>query len=495
MGLMRFKVHTPNRLTPQQAARSYMAGHDRVPWPSETVLEGEFVTIKRPMDESGNFYIPIHVDSFGELILGTATLRERERPYNLMVELARGKLNQVRNQISEWQSIGLAVPERLSNLIRESQKHFAKAATCQDDMEKCIPEAESALKAALDAANLLASSYADQALAARKRQTPQLRTLLGGEMGNELLGDFEARQFRNTFNTSIVPFNWRYTEAVEGKYEWGVYDAQVEWCQSNKMTIWGGPLLLLDNEGLPDWLQLWQDDFDTLMTFVSDYVETVVARYRGKVHVWEATAKTNVSAALGLNEEQRLRLTVRAIESTRRVDPDTDCIIRIDQPWAEYMTQDHWELSPIHFADALARADLGVTGVNLEINVGYHPGGSPLRDQLEFSRLLDLWSYLGLPLYVTLTFPTSDDEDKLAFSEAKPIPDGMRDGWNPLAQRAWVEKLVPLILAKRSVAGVMWKQLFDKDRHEFPHGGLFNGEGRPKPALATLATMRKYHLK
>ncbi|HEY1064713.1 MAG TPA: hypothetical protein VGE52_01325, partial [Pirellulales bacterium] len=176
-------------------------------------------------------------------------------------------------------------------------------------------------------------------------------------------------------------------------------------------------------------------------------------------------------------------------------DPDAQCIIRIDQPWAEYMTRGEWDLSPIHFADALARADLGLAGVNLEINLGYATGGSSPRDALEFSRLLDLWSYLGLPLYVTLTFPTSDAPDARATRSTTIAPKGSPEGWTPNGQRAWVERTVPLIFAKRSVYGVFWNHLSDAQPHLFPNGGLVNGEGKPKAALGTLAAMRRYHLK
>ncbi|QGJ72167.1 Glycoside hydrolase [Planctomycetales bacterium 10988] len=495
MGLIRFKVHDSQPISQEKAERAYMSGHDRVPWPSETYWTGEMVVMKRPVEDSGNFYIPWYVEGFGELILGTATLRQREAPYNLHVELARGKINQVRNQTYDWQSIGLHVPDRLTERIKSAVTLFSKAATNQHDPEVCVEAADQALVIALEATELLASCFADQALAARHRQDQQLGTLLGANFGDHLVDDFTARQFRNSFNSVIIPFNWRQIESQEGQYDWAIPDKQVEWGETNGLTIWGGPLVFLSESGLPDWLLQWKDDFSTLMTFVSDYIETTVARFRDRINLWECAAKTNVSQALGLNEEQRLRLTVRAIETVRRVDPNAEYLITVDQPWAEYMKNNEWELSPIHFADALARAELGLSGVNLQINVGYLPGGSPQRDLLELSRLLDLWGFLGLPLYISLTFPTSDAEDPNAYGKDKPIPNGMHEGWSPISQRAWVEKVIPLILAKRNVYGIFWNQLSDGQPHEYPHGGLFNSEGRPKPALATLATMRKYHLK
>ena len=491
MGVMRFLVSPSDRITPENAARAYLAGHDRVPWTSRTSYNGEQIVIERMVDDSGNFYIPWRVEGYGEMMLGTATLRERERPYQLQVELARGKLNQLRNQISEWQIIGLAVPQRLSERLKEGLSLFAKAATNQHKIEDASKYADEALIAALDAANLLTACYADQALAARHRQDPHLATLLGGNLGHTLLDDFTARQVLTTFNSAVIPLSWREVEANEGSYDWNVYDRQVEWCLKNRLVTYGGPLLLFDQRGFPDWLCLWEGDFNSLMSFVSDYVETCVTRYQGKIQIWECAARANVGNVLSLTEEQRLRLTVRAIETTRTVDPDAQCLLRIDQPWAEYMTRGEWDLSPIHFADALARADLGLAGINLEINIGYLPDGTTPRDQLEFSRLIDLWSYLGLPLYISLTFPTAETPDTKALRQAGPRP----NGWTPAAQRTWVERYIPLLISKRSVYGILWNQLSDALPHEFPHGGLFTAEGRPKPALGTMAALRKYHLK
>ncbi len=495
MGLMRFLVHDTNQMSQERANRAYLCGHDRVPWPSQALWTNELLILERRVEDSGTFYLPWEVEGFGELMLGTATLRERERPYLLEVELARGKLNQVRNQIAEWTGIGLNVPERLQELVREATRHFARAATHQHDPETAAPAAMESLRVALDAVALLTSSYADQALSARHRTDPKLSTLLGASLGPSTLDEKMARQFLSAFNCGVVPLTWKHIEGREGQYDWSLSDHQVEWCQSNGLTAVGGPLLRLDKSTLPEWLSFWEDDFATLVSFVCDFVEQTVGRYRGRIHLWECTACTNTGTGLPLTEEQRLRLTVRAIEATRQVDPEAQCLIRVDRPWAEYMTSGDWDLSPIYFADALARAELGLAGVNLEVNVGYMPGGSPLRDTLEVNRLLDLWSYLGLPLYLSLTFPTSDEDDPLAFERGRPVPKGSPEGWTPAAQRNWIERNLPLILAKRTVYGVFWNQLSDAEEHPFPHGGVFSAEGRPKPALAALGAMRKYHLK
>jgi len=127
----------------------------------------------------------------------------------------------------------------------------------------------------------------------------------------------------------------------------------------------------------------------------------------------------------------------------------------------------------------------------LEINVGYCPGGTLLRDPIDFSRQLDYWAGLGVPLFVTMTAPSASHDDPLAQRRAKLPP----DSWDPKAQQNWVQRYVPLLLAKSYVQGILWNQLRDSEPHDFPHAGLFDLRRHPKPALRQLASIRQAHLR
>ena len=133
--------------------------------------------------------------------------------------------------------------------------------------------------------------------------------------------------------------------------------------------------------------------------------------YDEAVDVWVCAGRLNVAGTLAFSEEQRLRLAVAMIEVVRDSSSHTPVVISFDQPWAEYLATDDYDLSPLHFADALVRAELGVGGIALEMNLGYWPGGCLPRDLLAISRHLDRWSLLGIPLIVYLTMPSSADDD------------------------------------------------------------------------------------
>lgn len=172
------------------------------------------------------------------------------------------------------------------------------------------------------------------------------------------------------------------------------------------------------------------------------------------------------------------------------MDASTPVVATFDQPWAEYLATEQLDLAPLHFADALVRADLGLAGLGVEINVGYHPGASAHRMPLAYSRLIDMWSLLDLPLLVTLTLPSSADKDPNATNKTQVLASEGNDV-TPQTQSAWIERYVPLLLAKSPVQVVLWNQLSDAAPHHYPHGGLFDAEDRPKPALESLRKIRQ----
>ena len=290
-----------------------------------------------------------------------------------------------------------------------------------------------------------------------------------------------------------MPLAWAEVERQEGQRDWSLSDRQIDWCRSKGLKVCAGPLVQLDRLATPDWLYLWEGDDEHLTSFVANYMREAVTRYRGKVHVWQCAARLNTSEVFSLSEEQRLRLAVLAIEVTRQADPRAPVVLMLDQPWAEFMSENECDLSPLHFADALVRAEIGLSGIGLEINLGYWPGGSSLRDVLEFGRLLDRWSLLGLPLLVMLTLPSSSRSDPLAratsramnYAAGEPTPD---------SQRQWIEQFVPMLLAKQPVQAIIWNQLSDAVPHDFPHGGLLDAAGQAKPALEAFRNLRQQYV-
>jgi hypothetical protein len=339
------------------------------------------------------------------------------------------------------------------------------------------------------ASYLLTLEYSRQVLTIRRGQQSPLGTLLACRLQSPPTGAAEI-MFQAAFNTAAIVPTWQDVEPQLGKFAFGGLDAQFDWCRDHGLRVLCGPILQLDRHLLPAWLFL-DDDFDEVQTSVAVLVDAVVKRYRGRVHLWNAAARMNLDGAFRYSEEQRLRLVVEAVDRVRALDPKTPVIVSFDQPWAEYIAREDQELTPLHFADTLVRGDLGLAGIGLEINLAYWPGGTLPRDAMEFSRQLDRWSQLGVPLVIDLSVPSQGDIDPLAQHPSHVIGEAAAGGVNPQSQKALVEWLLPLLAAKQSVQAVVWSSFQDNRPHEFAHSGLIDSAGQAKPALPLLVDLRR----
>ncbi|MBS0208121.1 MAG: endo-1,4-beta-xylanase [Planctomycetes bacterium] len=490
--VMRLQVDSATPLTAQQAERTYLTGFDQIPWPSRTQLANGLLIIDRGTSESGRVHIPICLNGRGELTLSTATLMQREKPYSLEVELARGRLNSVRNQLAEWQVLGLVVPPTVDTVLAEALRHFSQAVVNPEQPVQAAAAARLALEKGMEAGDLLMDAYVEQVLTQRLRQAPKIPAWLGVQIGHRILSPTALDQIYSSFNSLTMSMLWSEIERIEGQYDWSVPDQQVAWCEEHNVRAVSGPLLRLDARGLPDWLLLWEGDFDALLGMMSEHVKRVVTRYRGRVSMWQCAARVNGGKVLSLHEEQMLQLAVRAIEITRQIDPVTPVIVRFDQPWGEYLREGEFELSPLHFADTLVRCGLQMSGVGLELGWGFHPHGTAPRDRLELSRELDIWSCLGLPLHVTISSPSSDQPDPKARNSSLPLP--VDHFWTPEQQANWIKQVMPLLLAKPFIQSITWSQLSDAEFHEYSHAGLFDSAGVAKPVFTVLGQYKKRFL-
>lgn len=495
MGVMRFLIQPGSRLEQwPEVHRAYMCGFDQTVHATRIELEGSTLICRRQVSESGKLHVAWPVAGFGKPVVGTASLPERQAPYLLPLELARGKIVQLRNQLANWESAGMQIPVGYANLNSQAHTLFSQAVGAQDDLARCGQLADQALEKAFQAAELLTQSYAKQSLAVRHRRYSQIPTLVGAYLPSETEHAWQAA-YLEAFNTGAVSVKWRNIEPVEGEYHWELFDTQIDWCEDNRLVVRGGPLLDLAPQGMPEWLMRWENDIWNLQSFVCDFVETAIRRYQGRVRMWEVAARGNSGGGMAITEENRLGLVAKALEVARQVDEEAQLFIRVDQPWAEYQARGQHRLSPMQFADGLIRAGLGLSGINLEIAVGYAPRGSLSRDLLEYSRLIDTWSTLGLPLHITLAFPSSIAFDPLANTDLEVEPSLWKYVWSEEAQAEWIDLYLPLLIAKPAVTGVFWNHLSDAAAHIFPNAGLIDATGKVKPALQRIARHRQSYLK
>jgi hypothetical protein len=269
MGLMRFLV-SRSSLSATALERAYFSGMDDLPWQCRSQWQEDQLVVRRSENDSGQFHIPWSVEGYGELLLATATLMERDAPYRLSVELARGTIHRLRQHLATWQSWGLESSELVDKPLTAARKAFSQAATNQADADAADRYARDAISLALSAGDQLAAEYTEAALNTRRQQGSKVTTLFGVSLGSSAVEPVAERWLGDVFNTAIVPLSWREIEQQEGVRDWTTADRQVEWARARGMRICGGPLVQIDRSSVPDWLYLWEGDDEAVVKFAAD---------------------------------------------------------------------------------------------------------------------------------------------------------------------------------------------------------------------------------
>jgi hypothetical protein len=495
MGVMKFSL--PPGLPLEHAEELERAcvsgGPDSMPYPTHVLLDPETLTLVRDLDESGVASVPCHVPGRGLLMTSTATLMEREQPYNLLVELARGKVNQVRCQSADWQARGILIPPAIAQQVREASLTFGRAVTRAGSPEAAA-EAADALALAYSAADKLVQSYVNQLFSVRHQRQPRLDTTLACMLGTIPPEGEQTDALQDTFGTLCVPFPWPAIEPGEGECRWEAHDALVDWASARGFHLVGGPPVDFSLTGLPGWVWLYERDRSSVAGFICEHVHGVVTRYHDRIRSWQVSAAVNLSSTLTWNEEELLWLTLQMVETVRRIDPSLEISVCMAQPWGEYLVAQDHSHSPFVFADSLLRSGANLTALDLELVMGVTPRGSYCRDLLETERLLELYALLGLPLRLTLGYPCQAGQDKLADSELRAAAGYWGNELGEQSQAEWAEAVTALALAKPFVRAVQWTHFSDALPHRFPYCGLVDASGKLRPALQGLQKLRHKHL-
>ncbi|MEC9093948.1 MAG: hypothetical protein VX438_14660, partial [Planctomycetota bacterium] len=180
----------------------------------------------------------------------------------------------------------------------------------------------------------------------------------------------------------------------------------------------------------------------------------------------------------GWNDQEQIHLVYELLSSIKGQYPRTPLVIGLDQPFGEPRVFKQRK-SALQLAENLIRMQAPVAAFCLEINIGYYPEGTWIRDLFSFNDLLDSWGQFDYPLIVQFRIPggvrTREAEDG-----SRLVTAGLD------SQASWLEKLALLALAKHNVAGVLYAQVFDQPADPFFGAGLISSQMNEKPAMATI---------
>jgi len=496
MGKLRFKVSNAQQIDSRVWESAFITGIEGVPWHCKHQVRSDQFIIGRELDESGKVNIVWPTQCCGNLCLATSSLREVPTYYCLAVEVARGTVGRLKAQAAEWLRMGLKLPDDFFPLAQQGQADFLRCLTLAEDPVKRESLAQSAIDKTIEASIVLCRSFAQQALQARRNSEGPLTTLLGIKLPRELESLGISEDLLPTFNLVSISADLGSVEHASGRSDFSACDAQVEWASRHHFKLCLGPLVDFRSERLPQWMVLLGEDYQSILRAACRHAEKTVQRYRGKAHIWNCAVGLNSPNLLQWSDEEVLRMAVAMISTVRQADSRTPVLLTIEQPWSEYLRDSDHGISPLHFADALIRADLGISGLALEMTFDRWPGGSLPRDLIEVSKQIDRWAMLGIPLMVYLSTPTESSQgqgtrvaDWLTGGQQQPV-----ESPNQCLGFVPPDTLVQLLLSKPSIHAVIWDQLSDQIPTDTPASGMWDIQGNPKLLLQQITELRQRFL-
>ena len=286
MGSMQFLLPRREGLTQLAVKCAYLIGNDGTPWESRVTCTGNRLTVTRAARESGRLVTPWTVPGFGSVALSTATLIPRDAPYHLALELCRGTLSRIHSQVDAR----LLEETWAAASLRSAQEHFIRASLQQHDVNQCAREAETSLTICLDLIH--------QCLGVSSRASASPHIFSSRLTGFQLRGPRELAALERVAkwpgNAIFYQASWREAEVNPGEWDWQAWQVGLERAKKARRRVVCGPLFRLERQDLPDWLYLWDDDFDTLQSYLVSYIRAAVEQLQRLVNVWYVTAGTNV---------------------------------------------------------------------------------------------------------------------------------------------------------------------------------------------------------
>ena len=183
-----------------------------------------YVECVRPNMETAGLALLWPIQGFGRILLPTTCLPERDRPYNLNVEIVRAKLMQITNRREDWSFFDEI--EGMEGVSQQSQDLFIDAIQNIGDPERASQLADESLQKAMVYSEKLAVRQGKSLFDRRRKSHGFSRGCLGCRIDPALMSKSAyVDRLAELFASVTVPVNWARIETRQGHYDFSDLDA------------------------------------------------------------------------------------------------------------------------------------------------------------------------------------------------------------------------------------------------------------------------------
>jgi hypothetical protein len=449
---------------------------------AQIAFNNGFIECKRSNLETAGLALLWPIEGFGKVLLPTTCLPERERAYNLNVEIARAKLMQIVNKREDW--LFFNDMEGLGDICREGQDLFIRAIQNISDSSLSSKLADESLKKAIVFSEELAIKQAESLFETRGRSHGFGRGCFGCRVDPmEIDNPIYIEKLQELFGSVTIPINWAQIESHKGSYDFSTIDACVDVLGSKKFTLSAGPLLCFKKEYLPKWLLRSGAGFEKIRETAYRFISQVVSRYSGIIRAWCAISGLNVFNHFGFRFEQILEMTRAANMAVKQESDRAMKIIEISNPWGEYYTTIPNSIPPLVYMDMVVQSGINFDAFGLHVRFGKNKPGMHVRDMMQISAILDSFAPIAKPLYVTdVEVPSRNGRS----SQDGKVAGVWHEEWNQSRQGQWIEQFYKIALSKPFVSSVTYSKLTDTEDSVIADSGLLTAQLEPKESYRML---------
>ncbi len=440
-----------------------------------------FIECEKPSLEAAGLVLLWPIDGFGKMLLPTTCLPERDRPYNLNVEIARAKLMQIINKREDWSFFNDI--EGLGDISGEAQALLVQAIQNISVPSLASELADESLKKAIVFSEKLATKQAESLFEARGRSHGFGRGCLGCKIDLGQINNPEyVEKLVELFHFVTIPAGWAQIEAHKGDYDFSAIDSCIDILGKKKLAISAGPLLCFSKESLPKWLLRSGLGFEKIREAAYQFISKVVARYSGVIHVWRVINGLNAFNHFGFSFEQVLEMTRAANMAVKAASDRAIKIVELSNPWGEYYAETPNTIPPLVYVDMIVQSGINFDAFGLQIRFGKDQDGMHVRDMMHISAILDCFMPIAKPLYITDVEVPSQMSD----SQQAEVSGMWHQEWDQLRQAQWIEQFYEIALSKPFVDAVTYSSLADTKDSIIADSGLLTDQLEPKKSFRAI---------
>ncbi len=492
--MLSFAVHDSGIKAQQiDLSGAYLTGSDDVPLRAEITLKDGVIQCKKRSAGPAGLVLLWPVEGVGEVMVETVRLCEREKPYILEVELARGRLMRICQKIEDWGLLNYEGTEELSEQVGQARDLLVKALQA-DTAADASSQGNHALALAVQAAEGLSQFHASVFLERRRQTAGFAKRILGCGIDLDQSIDLAHKRLSEVVDFVTVPIVWRDVEPSEQTFNWKQLDTWVEALTKLHIPIKASSLLSFHERNIPDWLYIWEHDFDTIRDLAFEHARRVINRYGRYIQAWDVISGIHATNCFTFGFEQLMELTRMAAALTKQAAPRSLAIVNIIAPWGEYYARNQRTIPPLLYAEMVVQSGVNFDALGLQFCFGAAADGTHVRDMFQISSLIDAFAKPGKPLHITgVQVPSHTDAAADGKGANRPTEGGRwRGAWSEEIQAQWLDRFLEVALSKPFVETVTWHGLTDHQDHPVPYGGLLNSGLAPKQAYLRFKALRSH---